>query len=393
MATALQQITDRLISVLHRTSQTINLHEPTLKGAEWKYVKDCIDTGWVSSVGSYVNRFEQHLKKYTGHNYAIATTNGTAALHTCLQLAQVQQNDEVLIPTLTFVATANAVSYCGAIPHFVDSDPSNLGIHVPKLRNYLSKITNIHKQQCINKTTGRPIKALIAMHSFGHPANLNPLSDLCQEFHLTLIEDAAEALGSFYRGQHVGHKGLMSILSFNGNKIVTTGGGGAILTNNESLAHLAKHITSTAKIPHAWQISHDQIGFNYRMPNINAALGCAQLEQLPNFIEKKRTLAEVYRKAFADLPYAAIFTEPEYAKSNYWLNLLMLDKNFIHLKDELLAQCHLSGIAIRPAWTLMHQLPMYCSMPRMDISMAEELIKCIICLPSSVNLLDNINKQ
>jgi len=393
MATALQQIIDTLISVLHSSSKTINLHEPTLNGAEWQYVKDCIDTGWVSSVGSYVDRFEQNLAKYTGHNYAIATTNGTSALHACLHVAQVQQNDEVLIPTLTFVATANAVSYCGAIPHFVDSNPSNLGIHIPKLRNYLSKTTKLHKQQCINKTTGRPIKALIAMHSFGHPVELDELSTLCQEFHLTLIEDAAEALGSLYRGQHVGHKGLMSILSFNGNKIVTTGGGGAILTNDESLAHLAKHITSTAKIPHAWQITHDQIGFNYRMPNINAALGCAQLEQLPSFIEKKRKLAEIYRQTFTDLPYAAIFIEPEYAKSNYWLNLLMLDKNYLHLKDELLAQSHQFGIAIRPAWTLMHHLPMYCSMPRMDVSIAEELSKRIICLPSSVNLLDKINNQ
>ena len=275
----------------------------------------------------------------------------------------------------------------------MDSDPSNLGIHIPKLQNYLSNIVKIHKQQCINKITGRPIKALIAMHSFGHPVDLDALSTLCQEFHLTLIEDAAEALGSFYRKQHVGHKGLMSILSFNGNKIITTGGGGAILTNDEQLAHLAKHITSTAKIPHAWQIAHDQIGFNYRMPNINAALGCAQLEQLPGFIEKKRKLAEIYRQTFADIPYADIFIEPKYAKSNYWLNLLMLDKNCLHLKDEILTQSHQSGIAIRPAWNLMHHLPMYSSMPCMDVSFAEALVKRIICLPSSVNLLDNINNQ
>lgn len=363
-----------------------SLHEPRFSGNEWVYVKECLDTGWVSSVGKFVDRFEEDLAAYTGVKRAIAVVNGTAALHICLLLAGVEPGDEVLLPALTFIATANALSYCGAIPHFVDSEETTLGVDPHKLHRYLEEICEARADGCYNRQTGRRIKALVPMHTFGHPVDLDPLVELCRTFNIVLIEDAAESLGSFYKGAHTGQRGLLSALSFNGNKTITTGGGGAILTNDEELGRLAKHITTTAKVPHRWEFMHDMVGYNYRMPNINAALGCAQLEELPNFLLAKRALAEHYSQAFAPLSGLKFFSEPAHARSNYWLNTLLLDDGYAGERNSLLAATNDAGIMTRPVWTLMHKLPMFTAAPRMDLQTSESLENRLINIPSSVML-------
>ncbi len=380
-------IYDAIMSCIPKSvSLPIGLHEPSFDENEWKYVKECIESRWVSSVGRFVDRFEQMLSEYTGVKHVIAVVNGTAALHVCLKLVGVKEDDEVLVPTLTFVATANAVAYCGAIPHFVDVEERTLGVNPGELSAYLETIAVNTGNGLINKKTGRRIKALVVMHTFGHPVDLDPLFEICQRYRLDLVEDAAEALGSFYKGKHVGHWGKMSAISFNGNKIVTTGGGGAILTNDENLAKAAKHLTTTAKLPHRWRYDHDQIGYNYRMPNINAALGCAQIENLPRFLEQKRRLANKYKGMFANVPGVHFYQEPLYARSNYWLNAIILEQKYIEVRDHILNDLTEQGIMVRPAWTLMHQLPMYKDCPRMDLSTAEELQKRLINLPSSAFL-------
>lgn len=364
----------------------ISLHEPQFGGNEWTYVKECLDTGWVSSVGKFVDRLESQLSEYTGTRRAVAVVNGTAALHICLKLVGVGQGDEVLVPALTFVAAANAVSYCGAIPHFIDSEEQTLGLDPHKLKAYLQEIAEVRTEGCYNKQTGRRIKAVVPMHTFGHPVDLDSLVDVCNQFKMAMIEDAAESLGSFYKGRHTGNWGRLSALSFNGNKTVTTGGGGAILTNDEVLGKLAKHITTTAKLPHKWAFNHDMIGYNYRMPNINAALGCAQLEQLPDFLVKKRALANRYRDAFKEVKGVSIFKEPGFAKSNYWLNVLLLNESSAEERNNLLELTNSHGILTRPAWTLMHKLPMFNGCPRMDLSVVENLERRLINIPSSAVL-------
>jgi len=308
-------------------------------------------------------------------------------LHVCLKLVGVEQEDEVLTPTLTFIATANAISYCGATPHFVDSDEATLGLDPQKLGLYLQEIAEIRPEGCFNKKTGRRIKAVLPMHTFGHPVDLDPLVEICRSYQLELVEDAAESLGSYYKGRHTGNWGKVSALSFNGNKVITTGGGGAILTNDEKLGKLAKHLTTTARVPHKWSFIHDQIGFNYRLPNINAALGCAQLEQLPGFINNKRKLAENYRQAFAGIDGVRFFTEPSFAQSNYWLNVLLLSKDFTDQRNSLLDATNGQGIMTRPAWMLMHELEIYKTCPKMDsLSVAADLEQRLINIPSSANL-------
>ncbi len=362
------------------------LHEPCFDGNEWAYLKECIDTGWVSSVGKFVDKFETDLADFTGSKYAIATVNGTAALHICLKLASVKQDDEVITPSLTFVATANAIAYCGATPHFVDSEERTLGLDPYKLESYLKEIADVRSGECFNKRTGRRIKAVVPMHTFGHPVDMDPLAEICARFKLELIEDAAESLGSYYKGRHTGNVGSISAVSFNGNKIITTGGGGAILTNDAALAKLAKHITTTAKAPHKWEFYHDMIGYNYRLPNINAALGCAQLEQLPCFLASKRALAGRYQEAFKTIDGVKFFTEPGFAKSNYWLNTLLLDEERTNERDEVLRITNDGGVLTRPAWILMHKLPMFTECPRTDLSVAESLERRIINIPSSAVL-------
>lgn len=380
MANLSQIIVERLKSIL---ATPVALHEPRFRGNELEYVGECIETGWVSSVGKFVDRFEQDLAKYTGSSYAVACVNGTAALQIALQLAGVRPDDEVLIPSLTFVATANAVAHCGASPHFVDSDETTLGMDVAKLKQYLSQIVTQRDGHPYNKSTGKHLAAIVPMHTFGHPVDLDPLLEVAGEYGIPIVEDAAESLGSFYKGKHTGTFGKLGILSFNGNKIITTGGGGAILTNDEKLAKLAKHLTTTAKIPHKWEFSHDQVGYNYRLPNINAALGCAQLEQLPDFIEKKRQLAQKYRELFQGVESVRFFTEPDFARSNYWLNVLLVDQNKVHERDNILQATNAAGFMTRPAWQPLHTLNMYANCPRMDLDTANELNQRLINIPSS----------
>ncbi|MDF3002626.1 MAG: aminotransferase DegT [Bacillota bacterium] len=385
------KIAEIVRNVLNDGPDYVPLHEPSFHGREWECVKDCLDSGWVSSAGNYVEILERKLEEYTGAAHAISVVNGTAALHLCLRLLGVGMGDEVLMPALTFVATANAVSYCGAIPHLVDSDRKTLGICPEKLADYLKEIAEMKRGACSNSQTGRPIKALLVMHTLGHPADLEPLLEICEKYELLLIEDAAEALGSLYQGKHAGTIGTVSSLSFNGNKIVTTGGGGAVLTNDDELAYRAKHLSTTAKRPHVWEFIHDEIGYNYRMPNLNAALGCAQMEQLDVFIDKKRKLAEKYKEAFRNVEGISFFAEPEYARSNYWLNALVLDHKHAHQRDTLLEILNRQGIGARPLWKLMNELEMYRSCPRMDLSVSEELVQAVINIPSSPDLVNIIS--
>ena len=367
------------------------LHEPELGGNEWVYVKDCLDSGWVSSVGKYVDRFEASLAEFTGAGHAVATVNGTAALHGCLLLAGIAPGDEVIVPALTFVATANAVAYCGAVPHFADSEERTLGLDPAKLQAHLEDITTMDGDTCRNRQSGRRIGAVVCMHAFGHPVDLDPLAEVCERFRLPLIEDAAESLGSYYKGRHTGTLGKLAMLSFNGNKTVTTGGGGAILTGDAELAKAAKHLTTTAKRPHRWEFVHDRVGFNYRLPNVNAAMGCAQMEQLPDFLVRKRRLADAYDASFAGIDGVRLFREPEFARSNYWLNLLLLDPANADQRDPILQLTNDSGFMTRPAWTPMHRLAMFGDCPRMDLAVAEDLHRRLVNIPSSPGLANNTN--
>jgi len=358
------------------------LHAPIFEGNEIKYVTDCIESNFVSSVGEYVTRLEEMLQEYTGVKYAVVTVNGTAALHVSLLLCDLKREDEVLIPALTFIATANAVSYIGATPHFVDVNENTLGVDSEKLDTYLENISIMQDGYCINKQSGKRIKAIVPMHTFGHPVDMDALNKVVEKYNIDVIEDAAESLGSFYKDEHTGNHSKLSAISFNGNKIITTGGGGAILTNDEALAKKAKHITTTAKIPHKWEFNHDMIGYNYRMPALNAALGVAQLEQMDKFVEKKRALALHYMEAFKDIEGVKIFKEPEYTKSNYWLNALILDKGYENMRDEILQVTNDAGIMTRPIWTLMSKLKMFKESPKMDLSISESLEKRVINIPS-----------
>lgn len=379
-----QQIVQAVRSVTG--SGPVVLHEPVFAGNEWAYVKECLDTGWVSSAGKFVDRFEANLAAYTGAKHAVAVVNGTAALHVALRLAGIQPGEEVLIPALTFVATANAVTYCGATPHFVDSEESTLGMAPRALREYLQRISEIRNGQCVNRNTGCVIRALVPMHTFGHPVDIECVMAVAHDFHLTLVEDAAESLGSTVHGRHSGTFGLMGTLSFNGNKTITTGGGGAILTNDPELARHAKHLTTTAKVPHRWDYMHDEVGYNYRLPNINAALGCAQLEQLPGFLAAKRGLFGRYQAAFAGIHQLRIIAEPEGCSSNYWLQTLLLDELIADQRDAILTATNDAGLMTRPTWTLMHRLAPFRGCPKMELPVAESLERRLINLPSSVNL-------
>jgi perosamine synthetase len=359
------------------------LHEPEFAGNEWNYVRDTIDTGWVSSAGSYVDRFEEMLAERIGVARVVATANGTAALHLALLMAGVAPGDEVLIPALTFVATANAVVYCGAVPHFVDVSEQTLGIDPQRLALYLDRIGERVDGQLVNRNTGRPMRAVLPMHTFGHPVDLDPLIDVCDRFGIALVEDAAESIGSYYKGRHTGGIGRIGALSFNGNKTVTTGGGGAVITNDGPLGARAKHLSTQAKVPHRWEYIHDAVGFNYRLPNLNAALGCAQLEQLDGFLRDKRRLAERYAEAFASIPGVRFFVEPPFARSNYWLNAILLDEPVLAQRDAVLSATNEAGLMTRPVWRLMHRLPMYADAPRDSLAVSEALEARLVSIPSS----------
>ena len=374
-----------LEALLEGAPRPVALHEPVFEGNEWRNLKDCLDSGWVSSAGSYVDRFERDLAEHVG-GYAVAVANGTAALHVCLILAGVEADDEVLVPALTFIATANAVTYCGAVPHFVDSTESTLGIDPDRMAEYLRGIADVRDGECRNRRTGRRIKAVLPMHTFGHPVDLDSLKEVAAEFRLAVVEDAAESLGSYYKGNHTGPLGIVGALSFNGNKVITTGGGGAVVTHDVALATRAKHLTTTARIPHRWSFIHDEVGYNYRMPNLNAALGCAQMEALPTLVRRKRDLAKRYVAAFAGVEGVHVFEEPGFASSNYWLNVLILDEGAASKRDEILDRTNASGIHTRPVWTPIHRLPMYAGCPRMELDTVTSLERRIVCLPSGPRL-------
>ena len=363
------------------------LHEPRFTGKEQCYVQECIASTYVSSVGAYVERFERELAAFTGARRAVAVVNGTAALQVALQMAEVQVNDEVIVPALTFVATANAVQYIGAVPHFADSQESTLGLDPLALREWLKATAEIAGNACRNRQTGRRISALVPMHTFGHPCDLEGLLAVAHDYRLALVEDATESLGSRYQGQHTGTFGLLGTLSFNGNKIITTGGGGAILTNDERLADHAKHLTTTAKLPHRWDYVHDEVGYNFRMPNLNAALGCAQLEQLPEYLVSKRLLFERYRAALADIDEVHLVEEPKGCESNYWLQTLVLSGAIADQRDAILQATNDAGLMTRPTWRLMHHLSPYEKCPRAPLAVAESLTQRLINLPSSAGLV------
>lgn len=364
------------------------LHSPELGEVEKRWLIDCVDSGWVSTAGPFVQKFEGMLSDFTGSKHVVATSNGTAALHACLLLVGVQREHEVLVPPLTFVATANAIAYIGATPHFVDIESESLGIDPDKLEKHLKQTCQLQKGVCIHQSTGRPITALILVHVFGLAAQSHKVAEVCARYNIALIEDCAEALGTKIGTEHVGRVGMLSALSFNGNKIVTAGGGGAILTENATLAATAKHLTTTAKRPHAWEFYHDQVGYNYRLPNLNAALGCAQLSRLPRLLAAKRTLFNTYFDAFSGLE-CHLLKERSGTTSNYWLQTLLLPKATLEFRNQILNALTAAGIGARPAWTLLHRLPMYTNSPRAELTMAESLEPRIINLPSSARLGDD----
>ena len=361
----------------------VGLHEPTFKGKELEYLTECIDSTYVSSVGKFVDRFERDLEAFTGSKHAIVVVNGTAALHVALKLGGVISDDEVLLPALTFIATANAIVYCNAHPHFVDSSEDTFGLDPYSLRGYLNASTEMRQGRCVNRKTGRIIRAVVPMHTFGHPIEIEELLSVANDFNLTVIEDAAESLGSYVEGRHTGTFGLLGTLSFNGNKTITTGGGGAVLTNDDGLAKRAKHITTTAKIAHRWNFGHDEVGFNYRMPNINAALGCAQLEVLPNILVTQRSLFEKYSAAFSGVTGVRVAAEPNGCNSNYWLQTLILDDENAFQKDDILTATNEIGLMTRPVWGLMHRQRMFVNKPCGPLNVSEALERRLVNIPSS----------
>lgn len=379
-------IVDAVRRAIGTPNGILGLHEPVFAGNEIAYLEECIKSTFVSSVGPFVDRFERMLEEVTGAERAVAVVNGTAALHACLRLAGVEPGNEVISPALTFIATTNAIAYCGAAPHFVDSSLETLGMDARALAVRLDAIAQKTATGTINRETGRRIAAIAPMHTFGHPVDLDAIAALADQWNIALVEDAAESLGSTYKGRAVGSQARLAALSFNGNKIVTTGGGGAILTNDEELGRRAKHLTTTAKLPHKWAFVHDEVGFNYRLPNLNAALGCAQLEQLDGFLASKRKLATAYRRAFADVPGVHFAREPKDTTSNYWLNAILLDEANAGRRDDVLAALNDAGFGARPAWTLMHKLPMFAQSPRGDLSTAESIERRLINLPSSASI-------
>jgi len=359
----------------------IPLHEPLFIGNEKKYLNECIDSTFVSSIGEFVDKFEVKIAEYTGSKYAVATTNGTAALHISLLLSDVGEDDEVITQPLTFIATCNSISYCGANPIFVDVDRETMGLSPDSLNYFLSENAVIKNNQCFNKTTGKIIKACVPMHTFGHSCRISEIKEICDKYKIILIEDAAESLGSFYNGKHTGTFGSLGVLSFNGNKIITGGGGGCIITDNEALAKKAKHLTTTAKVPHKWEYTHDMIGYNYRMPNLNAALLTSQLENLKSFLSSKRNIALAYKEFFKDKPYIFI-EEPVNSQSNYWLNAIIFkDKKE---RDLFLHETNSKEVMTRPMWTLMNKLSMFQGSQCGELSNAEWLEERVANIPSSM---------
>lgn len=377
------QVTD-FVHQLFGTEETVPLHAPLFIGNEKKYLNECIDTTYVSSVGKFVDRFEEEIATYTGAKKAVVCVSGTNALHMAMMLVGVEREDEVLTQALTFIATCNAISYIGAHPVFIDVDMETLGLSPNAVKGWLEKNAELKNGICYNKRTGRRVKACVPMHTFGHPVKIDELVQICNEWHIELVEDAAESIGSLYKGKHTGTFGKVGAISFNGNKTITTGGGGMLLFQDEELGKLAKHLTTQAKVPHRWAFVHDHIGYNYRMPNINAALGCAQLENLERYIENKRETAQIYAGFFKNIPDITFFTEPENCRSNYWLNVVMLKDKAA--QQEFLEYTNNHGVMTRPVWELMNRLEMFKHCESDGLKNTEWLADRIVNIPSSVRL-------
>ena len=363
------------------------LSVPKFIGNEKKYLNECIDTTFVSSVGQFVDRFEKDMAAYTGAKRAVVCVSGTNALHMAMMLAGVERDDEVLTQALTFIATCNAIAYIGAHPVFLDVDKSTMGLSPDAVKEWLTKNAEIRNGQCYDKNTNRRVKACVPMHTFGHPVRIEELAAVCADWHIELVEDAAESIGSKYKGTHTGLFGKVGALSFNGNKTITTGGGGMLLFMDEELGALAKHLTTQAKVPHRWEFKHDHIGYNYRMPNINAALGCAQLEHLDEFIADKRETAKVYADFFKNVDGIEFFTEPENSFSNYWLNVVILPDHDKQL--EFLQETNDNGVMTRPIWELMNRLPMFEHCQHDDLKNTIWFADRVVNIPSSVRMKDN----
>lgn len=372
----------KFIQNLYGTKDFIPLHEPRFIGNEKKYLNDCIDSTFVSSVGQYVDRFEEEFAKYVGSKYAVATVNGTSALHISLLLADVQREDEVITQPLTFIATCNAISYCGAKPIFVDVDRDTMGLSPESLKGFLESNCEVVSGRCINRSTGKVIKACVPMHTFGHPCRIDEIKEICDEWNIVLVEDSAESLGSFYKEKHTGTFGKLGAFSFNGNKIITSGGGGVIVTDDEALAKRAKHLTTTAKVPHPYEYSHDEIGYNYRMPNLNAALLVAQLEQLDTFLENKKELAQKYEHFFSTYAEIEFVKEPKNSSSNYWLQAVILKD--LEARDEFLKYTNKNGIMTRPIWKLMNKLEMFSDAQCTNLDNANYLEERVVNISSGV---------
>lgn len=392
------------IKELYGSQEFTPLAVPVFVGNEKKYLEECIDTTFVSSVGKFVDRFENDMAAYTGARRAVVCVSGTNALHMSLMLVGVKRDDEVLTQALTFIATCNALSYIGAYPVFIDVDKSTMGLSPDAMKEWLQKNAEVRKNTrineldkshdfafredefaCYNKNTGRRIKACVPMHTFGHPVRIEEIAALCKEWHIELVEDAAESIGSLYKGKHTGTFGKIGAISFNGNKTITTGGGGMMLFNDEELGAFAKHITTQAKIPHRWEFRHDHIGYNYRMPNINAALGCAQLENLDKYIASKRQVAAEYAEYFKNVESIEFFTEPENCFSNYWLNVVILPDHDKQL--EFLQETNDNGVMTRPIWELMNRLPMFENCDNDGLKNTTYFADRVVNIPSSVRSL------
>lgn len=382
MENELQNIVE-FIQQTYNTKEFIPLHEPRFEGNEKKYLNECIDSTFVSSVGKFVDEFEEMIAEYTGAKYAIATSNGTSALHISLLLCGVESGDEVITQPLTFIATCNAIDYCHAKPVFVDVDRETMGLSPHALKTFLEENTTIEDRQCINNKTGKIIRACLPVHTFGHACKIDEIADICHAYHIALVEDAAESLGSYYKGKHTGTFGKLGAISFNGNKIITSGGGGCIITDDGALAKKAKHMTTTAKVPHRWEYAHDMIGYNYRMPNLNAALLVAQLENLDKFLKNKRELAESY-KAFFEGKEIDFVPEPKDSQSNHWLHAVILKDR--KERDLFLEFTNTQGVMTRPIWTLMNRLEMFKDAQCGDLKNSEWLEDRIVNIPSSVRV-------
>lgn len=374
----------RFIHRIYGTEDFVPLSVPKFIGNEKKYLEECIDTTFVSSVGKFVDRFEEDMARYTGAKKAVVCVSGTNALHMSLMLVGVERDDEVLTQALTFIATCNALSYIGAHPVFIDVDRSTMGLSPDAMKEWLVKNAELRNGQCYNRNSGRRVKACVPMHTFGHPVRIDEIAAICAEYHIELVEDAAESIGSKFKGQHTGTFGKVGAISFNGNKTITTGGGGMMLFQDEELGKLAKHITTQAKVPHRWEFRHDHIGYNYRMPNINAALGCAQLENLDRYIESKRQVAAEYEAFFKTVPDMEFFVDSENTFSNYWLNAVILKDKEAQL--DFLQQSNDNGVMTRPIWELMNRLPMFENCENDGLRNTVWFADRVVNIPSSVRL-------